>query len=71
MRLLTIHSPFLNGSMCREDLVQTIHVLRDLGADLTICDHKNNCTLTNVCIPKTSTLLSYFLDNLVYSASTC
>lgn len=67
--LLPIHCVFLNGEISRQDLVQTLHTLRDLGADLTICDRKNKYTLTNFCIARTSTHLNYLLDNLVFGIS--
>lgn len=40
---LPTHLVFLNGDIHCQDLVQTLHILCGLGADLTICDQKDRC----------------------------
>lgn len=63
--LLPIHSPFLNGSMSREDLVKTILHLQDLGgAKLNVCDGENGYTLHQFCIAKSGNDLGFMLNNL-------
>lgn len=65
---LPIRCSFWNGEIPQQDLVQTPERLQGQGADLNICDQKNKYTLTNFCITRSTSLLNYLLDNLVFTS---